>query len=835
MGCFIGIGISNNHDPYIAGIEAATSAKKGCDTPDIAIVFASIQYDQNKILQGISSIINKNIIFGCSSYAEISNVGISKNSVVVFLCSMEDSQFSFAHSDFEGQQKKIGKKLVEQIMQNPDEHKETLSLGLLFRTAGNPQEEQILETIQYYFPQLVIFGGMASGDYDVGMQDKNFWNSYIYERGNIRQKDIFLAHLALPKNNYHPAFAFEHGWGIIGPVVEFTKCHKNKIYEVNHIPIFDYFRQFLGGDSDELLLKSIYHYSFAVQIKDKNQYRTAIKAPVSLDYKNGYVSFYPFENFQGKKGQLAQPDRLHILDATKKAAVRCKESLGGIRPAFVFVVSCCVRGSLLNSKIDLELECIQEVFGKNVPIIGYHSGGELSPYHSKYEDIIDLNKPYSGSSFHGATICIMALGCKDPNISVSFPDEEYYRHQHESIDYYKNYLNKSEKLFDETQQFMLSMSRRNYIQGEKLQQQNEYLESQNTELQKTLNELDEKHKSLEKRNQFIQKTFGRYLSDQVVDQILETPEGLNLGGENRMVTLMMTDLRGFTSICERLDPKQVMAVINNYLGIMTNIILKYDGSINEFIGDAIMAIFGAPLEYKNHAEKAIACAIEMQTAMKEVNEKNLKLNLPEVEMGIGLNTTNIVVGNIGSEKRAKYGVVGSGVNLTSRIESYTTGGQILVSESTKNEVGDKLLVTGRIKIAPKGINEPISIYKIEGIGGDFNISLPEKQEAALVSLPHEIPIRFLVIRGKDAAGEMQQGTILKISKRKVVIACKNVTVEKFANIKCHFFSKQLEMIPGELYGKVIVPNSEDQHEFTINITSMPSEINAFISGLISIF
>jgi Adenylate cyclase, family 3 (some proteins contain HAMP domain) len=88
-----------------------------------------------------------------------------------------------------------------------------------------------------------------------------------------------------------------------------------------------------------------------------------------------------------------------------------------------------------------------------------------------------------------------------------------------------------------------------------------------------------------------------------------------------MVTLMMTDLRGFTSICERLDPKQVMAVINNYLGIMTNIILKYDGSINEFIGDAIMAIFGAPLEYKNHAEKAIACAIEMQTAMKEVNEK----------------------------------------------------------------------------------------------------------------------------------------------------------------------------------------------------------------------
>ncbi|HNL74227.1 MAG TPA: adenylate/guanylate cyclase domain-containing protein, partial [Leptospiraceae bacterium] len=194
-------------------------------------------------------------------------------------------------------------------------------------------------------------------------------------------------------------------------------------------------------------------------------------------------------------------------------------------------------------------------------------------------------------------------------------------------------------------------------------------------------------KALNARNEFIKNTFGRYLSDDVVASILESPKGTSLGGEKREVTIMMTDLRGFTSISERLPAEKCVLMINNYLDVMTDVILKYQGTIDEFIGDAILVIFGAPIQREDDAARAVACAIEMQLAMKEVNEKNRRDGLPEVVMGIGLNTGEIVVGNIGSHKRTKYGVVGSNVNLTSRIESYTVGGQTLVSQRTLEACG----------------------------------------------------------------------------------------------------------------------------------------------------
>jgi len=330
--------------------------------------------------------------------------------------------------------------------------------------------------------------------------------------------------------------------------------------------------------------------------------------------------------------------------------------------------------------------------------------------------------------------------------------------------------------------------------------------------------------------QFIQKTFGRYLSDQVVEQILETPEGLNLGGEKRKVTLMMTDIRGFTSMCERLEPEDVMTVINNYLGIMTGIILSYNGSINEFIGDAIMAIFGAPIEYDDHAERAVACAIEMQAAMKGVNEKNKHYHLNELEMGIGLNTTHVVVGNIGSEKRAKYGVVGSGVNLTSRIESYTTGGQVLISSSTYHEVADKLLIKGQMEILPKGVEKPITIYDVSGISGKYHLNLPEKKEMPMVDIHSLIPVQFLIIQGKDATGEMTKGTISALSKRKIKI-CSPIVPQKFSNVKIQFFGQSGIKIQGELYGKVVDFIS---NFFIVYFTSISVEIDAFINGVLTV-
>jgi adenylate cyclase len=154
----------------------------------------------------------------------------------------------------------------------------------------------------------------------------------------------------------------------------------------------------------------------------------------------------------------------------------------------------------------------------------------------------------------------------------------------------------------------------------------------------------------------------------------------------------MTDLRGFTAMSERLEPKQVVQVLNDYFEIMVDLVLKYHGTINEFIGDSLLVIFGAPHPMEDQTQRAVACAVEMQNAMADVNKRNRTNALPELGMGIGLNETEVVVGNIGSSKRSKYAVVGNGVNMTSRIESYTAVGQIIASRSVVEEVGDILLI-----------------------------------------------------------------------------------------------------------------------------------------------
>src|SRR4249920_2306001 len=211
-------------------------------------------------------------------------------------------------------------------------------------------------------------------------------------------------------------------------------------------------------------------------------------------------------------------------------------------------------------------------------------------------------------------------------------------------------------------------------------------------------ELQRMAEQVELRNKFIRETFGKYLTDEVVSTVLESPTGLQTGGEKRMITMMMTDLRGFTSLSERLAPERVVAMLNRYLTSMVAVITQYQGTIDEFIGDAIFVLFGAPVWQEDDAQRAVACAVAMQLEMASVNEQNRQEDLPEIEMGIGVHTGQVVVGNIGSPERMKYGVVGSHVNLTSRIQTYTTGGQILISDTARREVGHILKIGTRMEV-----------------------------------------------------------------------------------------------------------------------------------------
>jgi len=227
-------------------------------------------------------------------------------------------------------------------------------------------------------------------------------------------------------------------------------------------------------------------------------------------------------------------------------------------------------------------------------------------------------------------------------------------------------------------------------------------------------EEDYRHQ-LERNERFIRQTFGRYLSDDIVAQLLEAPEGLELGGDLREVTIMMSDICGFTSLAEHLPPPQVVALLNGYFEQMTGIIFDHEGTIDEFLGDAILAVFGAPKRQDNDPERAVRCALAMREAMTAVNAANQAAGLPELQHRIALNTGSVIAGNIGSEQRAKYGCVGHAMNVTSRIEGQTHHDEILISDATRQALPDNIFELGEPReLIVKGIEDHILAYPVVG-------------------------------------------------------------------------------------------------------------------------
>ncbi len=257
--------------------------------------------------------------------------------------------------------------------------------------------------------------------------------------------------------------------------------------------------------------------------------------------------------------------------------------------------------------------------------------------------------------------------------------------------------------------------------------------------------------------------FGRFLSDDIVKQLLDTPDGLKLGGKKQTLTIMMSDLRGFTAMSERMDATDLISMLNHYLGEMTEVIQSHKGTIIEFIGDGILAIFGAPEETPDHATNAVAAALEMQGRMEEINKWNSERNYPVLEMGIGVNTGEVIVGNIGSEKRTKYGVVGSQVNLCGRIESYTVGGQILISQNTCDLVNSELEVAKMMTVYPKGANGELVLSHVTGIGEPYNIHV-HMLESVLQQLDTPIAVSFRKLEGKHEIKKSMYGGLTAVAR-----------------------------------------------------------------------
>lgn len=220
----------------------------------------------------------------------------------------------------------------------------------------------------------------------------------------------------------------------------------------------------------------------------------------------------------------------------------------------------------------------------------------------------------------------------------------------------------------------------------------------------------------EKEKKKIRGAFQYYLTASVVNEILKDPNKLKLGGDKKNLSVLFSDIRGFTTISEKLSPENLVQLLNEYLTAMTNIVFKYDGLLDKYIGDAVMAVFGAPLNQPDHARRACLTAIEMMSTLKRLQVKWETEGWPPINIGIGINTGDMVVGNMGSEMRFDYTVMGDSVNLASRLEGTNKeyGTNIIISEFTHNVIKDDFFCRELDAVRVKGKKRPVQIFELLG-------------------------------------------------------------------------------------------------------------------------
>ncbi len=327
---------------------------------------------------------------------------------------------------------------------------------------------------------------------------------------------------------------------------------------------------------------------------------------------------------------------------------------------------------------------------------------------------------------------------------------------------------------------------RSFYQDRKLEEQNKTLQEMNENLEKRVEDrttevvmqkeeiqqqmlsIERQRHELEVRNDFIKGVFGRYVSDEVMDTVLKSPEALQIGGAKRDISVLISDLRGFTTLTDRLEPEAIMRLLNRYFERMIEIISEHGGIVIEFLGDGIMAIFGAPKYLESHADQAVACTLHMQLAMDEINEIHKSEGLPEIEMGIGLTSGEVVVGNIGSKRRAKYGVVGTPANLAARLEALSTGQQVLISAETLSRCKNKVLIEHQFQVSVKGIKDPLTIYYIYGLQNQNTGVTVQFRPSELTMLPVQpkVMLELAVLDGKSVSLEHITVRLEECSRRK---------------------------------------------------------------------
>jgi adenylate cyclase len=216
----------------------------------------------------------------------------------------------------------------------------------------------------------------------------------------------------------------------------------------------------------------------------------------------------------------------------------------------------------------------------------------------------------------------------------------------------------------------------------------------------------------------MKKLFGQYVSKDVYEQLVANPGLARLGGHRRDMTVLFSDIRGFTTVTERGQPEEIVGMLNEYFTRMVAIVFRHHGTLDKFVGDMVMALFGAPLDDPGHADHAVEAALEMLDALHELNTRWRAAGHPELDIGIGINTGSMIAGNIGSEAIMSYTVIGDAVNLGSRLESLNKeyGTRIIISKTTRDRLSGRYRFRPLGDVVVKGKTQPVAIFELAGRG-----------------------------------------------------------------------------------------------------------------------
>jgi adenylate cyclase len=302
--------------------------------------------------------------------------------------------------------------------------------------------------------------------------------------------------------------------------------------------------------------------------------------------------------------------------------------------------------------------------------------------------------------------------------------------------------------------------------------------------------------------------------------------------DSRRVTILLSDLRGFTTVAEQYTALETVEALNRYLERMSEIIIRHGGTIDKFMGDAIMALFGAPISRDDDIEAALACAIEMQMAMNDINEQNRAFGMTPLYMGIGINTGEVLAGHLGSALHSEYTVIGDEVNLASRVEAHSLRGQILLSENTYLLARD-FIETGDInEVKVKGKKGLVRMYELRATTRPRVLTAPKREMRDSPRVNVDLPLTFQLLNGKSVLQEGYLGQVIDIGYGGMDIVSP-VPIEPYSDIKIALPVSLLGPDLSEIYAKVLrVHSANESHECRVEFTCIDEKSSLTIKEFV---